>query len=205
MTNESMVIQQAQRELGDQYEVALHEARNFVKWLLARHYRRQMKHIVMRGEGGPNRMVETCLAYIVNAGAVGDGIKEYFRTLSREYLGNKEEVPYEVLPDDTLQNPRLTGETEVTEGEAETSSPLEGGSPLTDRLLQTAEERELFETLAAIGGGADRRGGNRPGGSVRAAAEIMGIDADEADRTYRRVRRRAMRLPAVVTIMLYLM
>lgn len=185
----TILRQQAQLELGnEEYARAVEESTRFVKWLLAKGY--YDKNRLLSGEGSAAQMIETALTYIVNAGDINKGIKEYFKILSYEYDSKKEHNNYESL--DTLVDTEDTywreGSVVETAGIAKRSSlPLEGLRFIQD---MSQIERDVMEVIASVGAPASP--GRSPSqGGTREAAAILGLPLADVRRAYRRVRARA--------------
>src|SRR5690606_2015443 len=205
----SMVRQQARLELGDDYDNVVRQCLGYLRYLLSRGWFN--KGHVVAGEGGSANMLDALLARVVGTGDVGTAGRGYGSYIASEYYHRRKHKRMVSLsslsayttalersesdasdPTDEswieIKNTPLAQELQVADSaflEAE-SPPASAGFQLEEgegeRFLDD-EERELFTTIASVGG------------SKAEAGRVLGWPHDRTMRVFRRVRMRAARRP----------
>lgn len=205
----SMVRQQARLELGDDYDNVVRQCLGYLRYLLSRGWFN--KGHVVAGEGGSANMLDALLARVVATGDVRTAVLEYGSYIASEYDRRRKHnrmVSLSSLADYTkelersesdasdptdeswieIKNIPLAQELQVADSaflEAE-PPPASAGLQLEEgegeRFLDD-EERELFTTIASVGG------------SKAEAGRVLGWPHDRTMRVFRRVRMRAARRP----------
>lgn len=205
----SMVRQQARLELGENYDNVVRQCLGYLRYLLSRGWFN--KGHVVAGEGGSANMLDDLLARVVAAGDVRTAVLEYGSYIASEYDRRRKHntmVSLSSLADYTkelersesdasdptdeswieIKNIPLAQELQVADSaflEAE-PPPASAGFQLEEgegeRFLDD-EERELFTTIASVGG------------SKAEAGRILGWPHPRTMRVFRRVRMRAARRP----------
>ena len=188
-----MVRQQAKIELGDQgFKDAYRRAGKWIKAILSKGWYDRQRLVI--NEGGNAALMDTALAYIVNAGSVDEGLAEYGRYLASEYGRNRSHnkvmplppyadsadrvgLAYDVLDDDLECMPAKPAGASDLGGRL---TALQSERPGVEQLVQTEEERTLFETIGSVG-------------SIADAIRTLGWDRSAAMRIWFRVYRRSRR------------
>ena len=201
----SMVRQQARLELGDDYDNVVRQCLGYLRYLLSRGWFN--KGHVVAGEGGSANMLDALLARVVATGDVGTAVRDYGSYIASEYDQRREHnrmVSLSSLADYTkersdasdptdeswieIKNTPLAQELQVADSAflVAESPPASAGFQLEEgegeRFLDD-EERELFTTIASVGG------------SKAEAGRVLGWPHDRTMRVFRRVRMRAARRP----------
>ena len=201
----SIVRQQARLELGSDYDNVRKQCLGYLRYLLNRGWFN--KGHVVAGEGGSANMLDDLLARVVATGDVRAALRDYGKYIASEYdrkLKHNRMVSLSSLADSTKERSDASDPTDESwidykniplaqELQVADSAFLGAESPPASAGLQLEEdegerflndeERELFTTIASVGG------------SKAEAGRILGWETPRTMRVFRRVRMRAARRP----------
>lgn len=201
----SMVRQQARLELGNDYETVRRQCLGYLRYLLSRGWFN--KAHVVAGEGGSANMLDDLLARVVATGDVRTAVRDYGSYIASEYdrkLKHNNMVSLSSFADSNKERSDASDPTDeswiedkniplLQELQVADSAFLGAESPTAaagfqleedegERFLDD-EERELFTTIASVGG------------SKAEAGRVLGWSKPRTMRVFRRVRMRAARRP----------